>query len=147
MSNSTLCDGDFCAWANERAALLRFRRPAEADIEHVADELESMRTSEKRELVNRLTVLLLHLLKWEFRPALRDHSRRNSIRVQRIGVASLVRDNPSLKSALGAAIRSPSGCQDSGRERDRLRGAILPAVCPWSFEQMMADAFWPGAVF
>jgi hypothetical protein len=45
MSNSTLYDRDFYAWANEQAALLRSGPLAEADNEHVADEIESMGTS------------------------------------------------------------------------------------------------------
>ncbi len=63
-----LYDRDFYAWANEQASLLRSGRVAEADIEHIAEEIETMGRSEKRELVNRLTVLLLHLLKWQFQP-------------------------------------------------------------------------------
>ena len=62
MSNS-LYDLDFYAWANQQASLLRAGRLTEADIEHIAEEIESMGRSEKRELVNRLTVLFLHLLK------------------------------------------------------------------------------------
>jgi Domain of unknown function DUF29 len=37
-------------------------------MEHIADEIECLARAEKRELVNRLTVLLLHLLKWQFQP-------------------------------------------------------------------------------
>ena len=65
MKNS-LYDRDFYAWANEQAGLLRAGRIAEADIENIAEEIETMGRSERRELINRLTVLLLHLLKWQF---------------------------------------------------------------------------------
>jgi len=63
MSHSTLYHQDFYTWANEQAALLRSGRLSEADIEHVAEEIESMGRTENRELVSRLTALLLHLLK------------------------------------------------------------------------------------
>ena len=69
MKNS-LYDRDFYAWANEQAALLRAGKLMEADIQNIAEEIESMGRSEKRELVSRLTVLLLHLLKWQFQPGL-----------------------------------------------------------------------------
>ena len=59
---SATYDTDFYAWANEQAALLRSGNLSAADIENIAEEIESMGKSEKRELVNRLTVLLLHLL-------------------------------------------------------------------------------------
>ena len=73
MSN-TLYDRDFYAWANEQAALLRAGRLSEADIENIAEEIESMGRSEKRDLVSRLTVVLLHLLKWQFQPSHRSNS-------------------------------------------------------------------------
>src|SRR5215468_8885871 len=60
MSNS-LYDRDFYAWANQQAALLRAGRLAEADIANIAEEIESMGRSEKRELINRLIVVLTHL--------------------------------------------------------------------------------------
>ncbi len=59
MSN-TLYDQDFFARANEQARVLRAGRLSEADIEHIAEEIESMGRSEKREFVNRLSVLLMH---------------------------------------------------------------------------------------
>ena len=68
MQQSKLYASDFFAWANEQASLLRAGKLAQADIEHIAEEIESMGKTEKRELVSRLTVLLLHLLKWQFKP-------------------------------------------------------------------------------
>jgi hypothetical protein len=67
MSNAHLYDDDFYAWANEQAALLRAGRLSEADLEHIAEEIESMGRTEKRELISHLTVLLGHLLKWRYR--------------------------------------------------------------------------------
>jgi hypothetical protein len=76
MTGSQLYESDFYAWANEHAALLRGGRLSDADILHIAEEIESMGKSEKRELVSRLTVLLLHLLKWQFQPGRRAASWR-----------------------------------------------------------------------
>jgi hypothetical protein len=44
---------DFYAWANEQARLIRDGRLADADLENIAEEIESMGRSEKRELVTR----------------------------------------------------------------------------------------------
>jgi len=60
---TSLYEADFYAWANQQAALLRSGKLSAADIAHIAEEIESIGKSEKRELVSRLTVLLLHLLK------------------------------------------------------------------------------------
>jgi hypothetical protein len=53
---SNVYESDFYAWAMEQAALLRERRLDAADIDNIAEEIESMGRGEKRELVNRLTV-------------------------------------------------------------------------------------------
>jgi hypothetical protein len=69
MGNRQLYDQDFYAWANEQAGLLRAGKLSEADINHIAEEIESIGKSEKRELVNQLAVLLLHQLAFEHRRA------------------------------------------------------------------------------
>jgi hypothetical protein len=147
MSNSTLYERDFYAWANEQAALLRTRQLDQADIDHIAEEIESMGRSEKRGLVNRLTVLLLHLLKWQYQPGLRGNSWRSTIRVQRIALASHMNDNPSLKTVLPAALAEAYRIARIEAENETgLPDATFPADCPWSFEQIMDEDFWPGAV-
>ena len=98
MRNSLLYEQDFYAWANEQAALLRSGRVSDADLEHIAEEIESMGRSEKRELISRLKLLLAHLLKWQFQPTLRGNSWRLTIEEQRRDVAEHLADNPSLKS-------------------------------------------------
>ena len=61
---ATRYDKDVLVWSQEQARLLRAGRFDELDIEHVADEIEDVGKSEKRELANRMAVLLAHLLKW-----------------------------------------------------------------------------------
>jgi hypothetical protein len=43
----SLYDTDFYAWANTQAALLRSGRLAGADVEHIAEEIESMGHKER----------------------------------------------------------------------------------------------------
>jgi hypothetical protein len=59
-----------------------------------------MGRSEKRELVNRLSVLLMHLLKWRYQPGFRGSSWRASIDEQSYRLDTHLADNPSLKSQL-----------------------------------------------
>jgi hypothetical protein len=147
MSNSSLYERDFYAWANEQAALLRANRLAQADIENIAEEIESMGRSEKRELVNRLIVLLLHLLKWQYQPGLRGSSWHSSIRVQRISLESHLQDNPSLKAVLPTAIIEAYRIARIEAENEtRLPETTFPPSCPWPFEQISDENFWPGEV-
>src|SRR5271165_2738662 len=103
---SDLYDRDFYAWTAEQAGLLRAGDVSGADIAHIAEELESMGRSEKRELVSRLTVLLQHLLKWQFQPGRHSTSWRLSIENTRLQLEDHLNDNPSLKSQLVEAMRS-----------------------------------------
>ena len=89
---------DFYAWTQQQATeLLRTRKLDCADLDNIAEEIESMGRSEKRELTSRLAVLLLHLLKWQHQPAFRGNSWRLTIKTQRNAVIRHLRDNPSLE--------------------------------------------------
>lgn len=50
------------------------RNWSEVDIDGLIEEIESMGASERRELINRLAVLLAHLLKWQYQPSFRGRS-------------------------------------------------------------------------
>ena len=141
---STNYETDFYAWANEQAALLRAGKLAEADIAHIAEELESMGKTEKRELISRLSVLLMHLLKWRYQPALRCRSWRLTIKGERNQVSDHLEDNPSLKSRLGEAMSKAydfaviDAAKETAIDEDG-----FPARCPWTFEQATDPDFWP----
>jgi Domain of unknown function DUF29 len=142
--NKIAYDADFYGWANEQATLLREGRLNEADIENIAEEIESMGRGEKRELINRLSVLLAHLLKWRFQPERRDHSWIYTIREQRLQIARHMKDNPSLHAKTAEAIADAyetavlAAAEDSG-----LVEKTFPQACPFSFEQVVAEDFWP----
>jgi hypothetical protein len=141
---SNLYDEDFFAWSIEQAALLRAGNLSAADIANIAEEIESMGRTEKRELVNRLAVLLLHLLKWQFQPALRGNGWRLTVEEQRFRLADHLGDNPSLKSKLDQAIHDAYRLAliEAEKETGLARGTF-PAACPWSFDQMTSSEFWP----
>ena len=143
MSNS-LYESDFYAWANQQAALLRAGRLAEAEIENIAEEIESMGRSEKREFVSRLTILLQHLLKWQFQPGRWSVSRRLSIENTRLQLEDHLKDNPSLKSQLDEVMRSAyrRALNEAVAETGFAR-STFPADCPYTYEQAMHTDFWP----
>jgi hypothetical protein len=136
---------DFYGWANEQAKLLRSGRLAEADIGNIAEEIESMGRSERRELVSRLRVLLLHLLKWQFQPERQGSSWRGTIRTQRVEIRNHLLDNPSLKPHLPKLIATAYelGCLEAVTETG-LRENTFPDICPWTFEQIASPDFLPA---
>jgi hypothetical protein len=146
MSASRLYDEDFYAWANEQAALLRAGRLAEADIAHIAEEIESMGKTEKRELVSRLKVLLMHLLKLQFQSTGQGTSWRLAIEEQRREVAEHLADNPSLKAKLSETMEAAYGTAVLAAARETgIDLRTFPATCPWSYDQAIDHRFWPDA--
>jgi hypothetical protein len=140
----SLHDSDFYAWSLEQAALLRAGRVAEADLAAIAEEIESMGKTEKRELVSRLTVLLLHLLKWQRQPVGRGNSWRLSIANARDEIADLLDDNPSLKTVLDEVTASAFRyARRKAAIEVGLGEETFPATSPWSFAEAMDAGFWP----
>ena len=145
MGNS-LYEQDFHAWTERQAELLRARDFTHADIDNIIEEIESMGRSERRELVNRLAVLLLHLLKWRFQPAFRGHSWRLTVKVQRRGIVRHLWNNPSLKSWLDQAMADAYGDARIEAERETgLAAETFPETSPFTFEQAIDGDFWPDA--
>jgi predicted nucleic acid-binding Zn-ribbon protein len=137
---SDLYDRDFYAWANRQAALLRAGKLADADIANIAEEIESMGRSEKRELVTRLNVLLLHLLKWRFQPERRSRSWQVSVANTRDELADHLADNPSLKAMLPEAVaKAYSRARRSASVETGLPEGTFPTDCPWTFDQAMGE--------
>jgi hypothetical protein len=145
-SRRSLHDNDFYAWSLEQAALLRAGRVGEADLATIAEEIESRGKTEKRELVSRLTVLLLHLLKWERQPAGRSNSWQLSIANARDEIADLLDDNPRLKPIIDDVMASAYryARRRAAIETDMAEDAF-PPQCPWSFVRAMDEGFWPGS--
>lgn len=140
----SLYEKDFYAWANQQAALLRAGKLDAADIANIAEEIESMGRTEKRELVSRLKVLMLHLLKWQFQPALRSRSWTLTVEEQRQQLLDHMADNPSLRSRLLEAIEQAYRLALVAVERETgLPRATFPDTCPFTYDQMADDGFWP----
>jgi len=135
---------DYYGWTLEQADLIKNKRLDELDFDHLLEELESMGASEKRELLNRLRVLLMHLLKWQYQPEFRGRSWVNTIREQRRMIPVHLKQNPSLKGKLdefmldGYELGRGGAADETG-----LPESTFPPECPWRFEQAMNPEFWP----
>jgi hypothetical protein len=140
----TSYEQDVVAWANEQAALLRAGRLSAIDVEHIAEEIEDVGKSEQRELASRMAVLLAHLLKWQFQPARRGASWEATIKAQRLDVAYLLDEAPSLKPKLTDpawmkvvwAKAVASATSETGLSQ-------FPDICQWSMEQVLTQEFYP----
>ncbi len=137
-------DQDFCAWAKRNAELIREGKLSEIDAERVAEELENMGKSQRRELVSRLAVLLAHLLKWQYQPDRRSDGWVGTIAAQRTEIMLLLEDSPSLKHDMDLAIeKSYRFARDRAARETGIGKDIFPESCPYSFNQIVTEDFWP----
>ncbi len=133
---STLYQTDYSAWATRNAELLRAGRYTELDVEHLLEELSDMSKSDQHALENRLTILLAHLLKWEYQlPTLAERWRefdgrswRATIIEQRNRLAKLSEKIPRSQVAADRNhCRGPRRRRSIGQRRNRSASGDLPA--------------------
>ena len=135
---------DFYSWTQEQAELLKTGRFSELDIANLIEEVESMGRSEKRELESRLTILLLHLLKWKYQEVRRGRSWQLSIDEQRIQFEKTLNENPGLKPALDQIIKDAYKLAVIKAAREtKISKSIFPESCPWTLAQFIEDGFYP----
>jgi hypothetical protein len=100
-SKQTLYEQDLAAWFDDTIAKLRAKDFDAIDIDSLIEEIEGLAGRDRRELKNRLTILLAHFLKrlyvntpenyrgWEL-----------TIREQRNQLSDLLEQSPSLRNYL-----------------------------------------------
>ncbi len=136
---------DFYAWTKEQATLLREQNFTRLDVDHLIEEIESMGRSERRQLVNRLEVLLLHLLKWQYQPELQGRSWALTILEQRRRIAKLLRNNPSLQPELAEALlEAYEDAAFSAMRETGLLQTTFPQTCPYTLAQVLEQDWLPS---
>ena len=111
-----LYDEDFVRWTEEQAAALRRaqslplagRRGSnlKLDWQHLAEEIESLGKSDRRELRSQITRVLRHLLKLEVSPAAEPRAGwRATIDEARMEIEGLLDDSPSLRRETDGLIK------------------------------------------
>jgi Domain of unknown function DUF29 len=136
---------DFYAWTQEQAELLKHQQWSQLDLPNLIEEIESLGKQQRAELRNRLSVLIGHLLKWEYQVSKRSRSWLNTIRIQRIDVVELLKENPSLKPYLQDALQIAytKGMALASGETNLPR-KTFPENCPHTLEEILMDSFYPG---
>ena len=143
-SASSLYDSDFHEWASRTAEMLRAGAVEESELGHIAEEIESMGISQRRELISRVRVLLIHLLKWRLQPGLRSASWRATINAQRREIADLLDQMPSLRPVLAAGFdKTYARAIADAADETGLPSTDFPGSCPFSLDQALNPDFLP----
>ena len=138
-----LYNTDVAVWAERQASALRRRAANEIDWDNVAEEIEGVAASQKREIRSRLRAICENLLKWEYSPRRSVRSWRATLDEQRRQLQELFEDSPSLR---GFAEGVLSASFANGRQDAERKGVLvgLPGdVCPWPLQQVLSIDFLP----
>jgi len=138
----SLYESDFYAWTQQQINLLKEQAWQSLDVQNLVEELADLGRRERQELRNRLSVLLGHLLKWQFQPEQHSNSWLATIREQREQLKLLLEENPSLKpySSEALMIAYKLGLNIAVRETG-LPYETFPIKCPYSFEESLNETF------
>jgi len=138
---------DFYAWTRAQAAKLRAGVLSGLDFENIAEELESMGRAEKRQLGNRLSLIIMHLLKMCVQAdklPFYGNSWKATIREQRRRVEGLLRDNPSLRAALDEVFAEAyQDAVDEAIKETNLPESAFPGANPFSLGEVLDRDYWP----
>ena len=135
---------DFYEWTQKQAQLLREQQWHQLDLNNLIEEIESLGRQEQQQLRNRLSILIAHLLKWEYQPTKRSRSWLATIRVQRRDILRLLKDNHSLKPYLPEIYPET---YENGRDlaaETNLPFKSFPKNCPYLIDEVLSDRFYPG---
>jgi DNA-binding transcriptional regulator YdaS (Cro superfamily) len=137
-------DHDYHAWLTRQAALLAERRFADLDLDNLIDEIQDLARSEKREIDNRLNVLLVHLLKWSHQPAQRIGGWASTIIEQRARLLKRLQESPSLRAYPGEVLDEEYAlARDKAAAETGLRAGTFPKTCPYTIDQVLDPDFLP----
>ena len=108
-SVAKLYQEDFVRWAEQQSSALRDAARVGTNLpldwENLAEEIESLGASQRRELRSRLSVILEHLMKLDHSPAIDPRTGwMDTISRERLNIEDLLQDSPSLRNELGRMI-------------------------------------------
>lgn len=147
-----LYEQDFFLWTKEQAAALRRAKNSNLplDWENLAEEIESLGKSDRRELTSQIRRILRHLIKLEASGATPPRAgSRATIIDARSEVEEVLRDSPSLRRELDRLIAEQTtvaaklAAADLGRHGEPAEAvwARLEACGGFTAEQVIGDWF------
>jgi len=140
----SLYEEDFLLWSEDTAAKLKARDFEHLDLENLIEEVESLSRSERSQLLNRLIVLLEHLLKRLYVELPQDYNGwERTIRTQRRHLEILLEDSPSLK-AIWSQRFDRAWISALKTVRKEYKNDVFPDRFPYptDVESMLDRDFW-----
>lgn len=134
---SALYEQDETAWLDANAALIREGKLDEVDFAHLAEFLEDMAQRDRREIKSRLTVLMMHLLKWQFQTEFRSRSWHSTIILQRAELVDLLQSKLLRHHAEAILMDAYATATLKASSETGLPRSTFPASCPYSIDDLL----------
>ena len=129
---------DAYKWSNETAQALRAGNFAAIDLDELIDEVESIASGLRRELVSTLKGVIEALLLLTYTNADREEADRQLVHAQG-QLRLLLNSTPSLEEAIDYAIDKAYRWAKDNVIEDY--GVSLPDGCPFPLERIMDDPY------
>jgi hypothetical protein len=143
----SLYDRDFVGWTEQVVEALRRGDWAALDVANLIEEVEALGKSDRRAIKSRLEVLLMHLLKWQFQPEQRSRSWQATILEQRLRIAEILEDSPSLKNYWPTVV---DAAYDGARKLAAIETGLtverFPVGCEYPIGQILDETYLPEPV-
>ncbi len=129
---------DETAWLDAMAELLRLGSYSTLDHEHLQEYLEDMARRDRKEISSRITILILHILKWQYQPEKRSRSWQSTILEQQRELRFDARSGVLRRHALECVeTEYPFALADAVVETG-LSPSAFPISCQFSFDDLLA---------
>ncbi|MDX1540550.1 MAG: DUF29 domain-containing protein [Geminicoccaceae bacterium] len=141
---AALYDQDFYVWTRDQAAATRAGRWVDLDVEHLAEEVEDLKSEQRAAVRSRVRTIIEHLLKLQVSPAEEPcHGWRRTFRTGRQGI----------RDRLATTIRNEIESDLQELYDDARANAVdsllmfgegeattaLLTTCPYTLEQILGD--------
>ncbi len=136
---SRLYREDETGWLERMSALIEKRRYDALDYANLQEFLLDMAKRDRREVLSRLKILLVHLLKWEHQPRRRTAGWEHTIRDQREELQDLL-ESQTLKNHAAEVLSKayaravPRAAAETGLPED-----TFPRECPYSIDELLSE--------
>jgi hypothetical protein len=136
---SELYDTDETAWLEQMAALATAGDGAALDLKNLGEFLADMAKRDKREVIQRLVTLLIHLLKWDHQPDKRTKSWELTIQEQREELQELLESGVLRNHAQQELAKAYQKAVRRAAVETEMEEKTFPAECPFTLEHALGE--------
>jgi hypothetical protein len=134
---SALYEADETAWLEAMASLVRAGELDPADRHTLAEYLTDMAKRDKREVLSRLTVLIAHLLKWQYQPEQRTRSWSGTMVIQQQELSDLLESAVLRNHAESVLDKAYANAVRRAVAETGLAEATFSRECPYSLDKVL----------